>query len=160
MGRRKKYNSPEPYMAHKQRIREWQKQYYAENKDRIQAKQRLKYKTYPHLAVQRYRQDAERQAKLREAKAGIPKPAICPVCLQPKRIVFDHCHDCGRFRGWLCDKCNLILGHCMNSPAILRELAVYLERHGCAIAAARGQDQASESDSGQVTEQNLNVLPS
>lgn len=58
-----------------------------------------------------------------------PKPAVCDVCARPnKKIVFDHCHQSGRFRGWLCDPCNMILGNVEDRPEILRALAVYLEK--------------------------------
>lgn len=31
-------------------------------------------------------------------------------CKQIKSLVFDHCHDTGRFRGYLCDPCNRSIG--------------------------------------------------
>jgi hypothetical protein len=44
------------------------------------------------------------------------------------KIVLDHCHDTGGFRGWLCDPCNVVLGMVKDRPEILRDLADYLER--------------------------------
>lgn len=67
------------------------------------------------------------------AQAGRPKPEVCDVCggkgnYQGKeRICFDHCHQTGEFRGWLCDTCNLLLGKARDNPELLRKLADYLE---------------------------------
>ena len=64
-----------------------------------------------------------------EADAGRPRPSCCDVCgAVRERIVFDHCHQRGIFRGWLCDDCNIILGHAHDDPDHLRMLIAYLER--------------------------------
>lgn len=42
-----------------------------------------------------------------------PKPARCNICdTAPDRrsLCLDHCHNTGRFRGWVCDVCNFALG--------------------------------------------------
>jgi hypothetical protein len=68
-----------------------------------------------------------------EAVAGRPRPAVCEVCGRPpnahRRLAFDHCHQSGKFRGWLCLKCNVALGMSDDRPAVLRALAEYLERN-------------------------------
>ena len=56
-------------------------------------------------------------------------PAKCEVCKLKGKICFDHCHDSGRFRGWLCNNCNAALGYARNSPGILRKLAKYLSEN-------------------------------
>jgi hypothetical protein len=43
-------------------------------------------------------------------------------------LVPDHCHKTLRFRGLLCSRCNLTLGHSRDRPEVLRSLADYLER--------------------------------
>jgi hypothetical protein len=69
-----------------------------------------------------------KQAK-KEAAAGRPKPTCCDICgIDTVRIVFDHCHQRGIFRGWLCDNCNTILGRVQDNPDALRKLIAYLER--------------------------------
>lgn len=64
--------------------------------------------------------------------AGRPMPDICEVCGRPPGkkgvLSFDHCHASGRFRGWLCTKCNNTLGMVDDNPELLRKLAEYLER--------------------------------
>lgn len=66
----------------------------------------------------------------RERLAGRPKPDNCELCGQPsKKICWDHNHDTGHFRGWLCAPCNYILGRVKDDPILLRKMAEYLERH-------------------------------
>jgi hypothetical protein len=66
-----------------------------------------------------------------ETVAGRPRPKVCDVCQKPpdptKGLHFDHCHQRGHFRGWLCRSCNLALGNVQDDPNILRKLADYLE---------------------------------
>lgn len=66
--------------------------------------------------------------KRRESKAGRPKPEICEACNQPhNKIVFDHCHTNGHFRGWICDDCNVALGRVKDNIDTLLKLAKYLQ---------------------------------
>lgn len=64
----------------------------------------------------------------RIANAGRPKPDLCEVCNEFNfRIVFDHCHAVGLFRGWICDRCNKVLGLLKDDVLLFRKLASYLE---------------------------------
>ncbi len=62
-----------------------------------------------------------------ELDAIRPKPDRCEACNQnhPK-IVLDHCHETGAFRGWLCDPCNVVLGLVKDNPERLEQLAEHL----------------------------------
>lgn len=61
---------------------------------------------------------------------------VCPGCQIPCPTYVDHDHACcpGKkscrkcVRGILCMKCNILLGMAKDSPVILRNLALYLER--------------------------------
>lgn len=46
-----------------------------------------------------------------------------------KAFVLDHCHETGRFRGYLCDRCNVGLGKFRDSPDLLGKAMLYLLRH-------------------------------
>lgn len=69
---------------------------------------------------------------------GRPRPMLCELCGDPPNgrgskphsgICFDHDHSTGAPRGWLCDRCNKVLGLVGDSAHLLRVLALYLERH-------------------------------
>lgn len=65
-----------------------------------------------------------------EAAAGRPRPEHCEVCGDGGVISFDHCHQRGLFRGWLCSACNKVLGFVKDDPERLRKLIVYLTKSG------------------------------
>lgn len=43
-----------------------------------------------------------------------------------KRLFIDHCHQSGKVRGLLCDKCNFLIGQSNNNVNILERAIVYL----------------------------------
>ena len=58
---------------------------------------------------------------------------VCAICRRPCerdkcKLSIDHCHDTGRVRGLLCNRCNVGLGRFRDEPALLRFAADYLER--------------------------------
>lgn len=65
-----------------------------------------------------------------EKLTGRKKPKNCDICESNMRICFDHCHESGEFRGWLCTRCNLILGHAKDDKKVLKLIIKYLEKHG------------------------------
>jgi hypothetical protein len=95
-------------------------------------KELARVKAWQEANPERYAatQEAIQQRKMdaQEQKAGRVRPDVCEVCAEPstRRLAFDHCHDKGHFRGWICHRCNLALGLVKDSPAILRKLADYL----------------------------------
>jgi Recombination endonuclease VII len=75
---------------------------------------------------------AKRKHKLRVQMAGRQRPDNCEACGNPhserNRVVYDHCHKSGQFRGWLCDRCNKVLGLMSDDGAALKMLADYVEK--------------------------------
>lgn len=106
----------------RERSRRWQKanrrRVYHENPQKARARSRLKAWAHNHGVTPT------------EARAILAaKPSECEVCgAENERIVYDHDHNTGAARGWLCDRCNHALGHARDNPALLRALADYLER--------------------------------
>lgn len=58
-----------------------------------------------------------------------PQPKECEVCGGGGRIVFEHNHETGKFRGWLCVRCNWILGMAKDNGELLVMLKNYLEKN-------------------------------
>lgn len=98
------------------------------------------------MEMTKQEKNAARQRRYRERYrarvAGRPMPDNCEACGQgrgDKPLSMDHdhshcstwlaCSDC--FRGWVCQGCNLALGHANDDPNRLIQLAAYLiQRQG------------------------------
>lgn len=64
-------------------------------------------------------------------EASRPKPAVCEACdAEGRQMHLDHDHTTGKFRGWLCNRCNLGLGHLGDTVAALEKTLDYLRRNG------------------------------
>ncbi len=61
-----------------------------------------------------------------ERLAGRKKPKQCEICGAFGRICFDHNHDTGEFRGWICHRCNVVLGFVKDNTELLKALSNYL----------------------------------
>lgn len=62
--------------------------------------------------------------------AGREKSEHCEICYRPSsRIDFDHDHSTGKFRGWLCRRCNLVLGGVHDDISLLKNMVIYLENN-------------------------------
>ena len=62
-------------------------------------------------------------------------PDRCEVCGNlgkdfQKGLHYDHNHKTGKFRGWICFKCNVALGMVGDNVEILKKLINYLENNG------------------------------
>ena len=63
-----------------------------------------------------------------ELKAGRKKPKNCELCGRVGKIVFDHCHKTGKFRGWICYKCNTSLGLAGDDLQTLLLMVEYIKK--------------------------------
>ncbi len=76
-------------------------------------------------------------------KTAPPSPPNCEICnkqfyvpesyrvyVRPNQMkpCLDHCHKTGRFRGWICDSCNVGLSRFNDDPKVLRAAVEYLEK--------------------------------
>lgn len=64
--------------------------------------------------------------------ASRPQPNSCESCGKACKPHFDHNHITGNFRGWLCARCNVAIGHARDNIEILEKLIDYLRRAECA----------------------------
>ena len=126
------------YQAHKAQVAEQSRNRRA--RPEVKAQQREYGKRYradhPAKQAEKAKRDKPRARARKlvrlEALAGRPRPFCCELCNKPddkRGIVFDHCHQKGHFRGWLCNRCNRVLGLVDDDPNILHQLAAYLLRH-------------------------------
>lgn len=63
-------------------------------------------------------------------EATRPAPDVCESCgMSPDAALhLDHCHVTGKFRGWLCNKCNLGIGALGDTVESLERAVAYLRR--------------------------------
>ncbi len=54
----------------------------------------------------------------------------CAICRKPetrgRRLSLDHDHETGELRGFLCSRCNLLIGNAKDDPVVLERAAVYV----------------------------------
>lgn len=55
--------------------------------------------------------------------------AICGGVDKKKSLAVDHDHSTGKIRGLLCGRCNPLIGFCLESPEIVRNVIEYLEKY-------------------------------
>jgi hypothetical protein len=69
---------------------------------------------------------SSRNGLRKEKAAGRPCPEHCEICHATGIILFDHDHASGAFRGWICKRCNTVLGLVRDSVEHLELLIRYL----------------------------------
>ena len=121
------------------------RRYYANHQEEIRAGKRAnkhKYSTeYYHvnkerILEQRRTRNAAASISYRRRRnikiAGRACPELCECCSGPGPLHFDHDHETGKFRGWICPGCNLACGMLKDNPDRAMSVAIYLEnwRHG------------------------------
>ena len=64
-----------------------------------------------------------------------PSDGLCQCCKKkPKKWHMDHDHNTKVFRGWLCDACNMSIGHLGDSVEGLMNAVRYLEKANTAMS--------------------------
>jgi len=121
------------YRCHKEQVKADRRRYYKENK--VSAARYAKRRRF-YCILLRSRSDAARKGhlpcdltpeELRETYTD-----SCWICgaregNEKYALQMDHDHKTGKFRGWLCSKCNRGLGHFNDRPDLLVNAAIYLE---------------------------------
>ena len=78
------------------------------------------------------KQCSNKAATLREKlykKHDKPEDNKCEICgCTSKKLVLDHCHITEKFRGWLCNHCNVALGRVHDDINILQNAINYLSK--------------------------------
>ena len=101
--------------------------YYTETKDN----KRRDYINSRRLKTQEYDRRRNRIKLINKYGLNpdeVPEILRCEVCNDTTRVAFDHCHSSGKFRGFLCYRCNLALGYVNDNEETLLSLVNYLRR--------------------------------
>ena len=66
--------------------------------------------------------------------ADYPRTDNCEICGIPEKdlkkiLCYDHDHNTNKFRGWLCSRCNLLLGQIEGNLELSTKMVEYLEKH-------------------------------
>lgn len=56
------------------------------------------------------------------------KVGPCDCCGEKKKLVVDHCHKTMRFRGYICQKCNIGIGRLGDTLEGLSKAIIYLSK--------------------------------
>lgn len=103
-----------------------------EDRDRRIARQRH-YRTLPkYIEYYRRYRETTRRARRGLPEPTRPKPDVCECCQRPPGkhpLALDHCHFTGKFRGWLCHRCNTAIGLLGDLPISVALALAYLEKH-------------------------------
>jgi hypothetical protein len=106
--------TPEEKEAKRQRHNEWARGYYTPE-DHRRRNLKHKYDRTPEEVDEQLRQQG----------------GVCALCRRPpfkgRKMVVDHDHETGRFRGVLHIFCNTMLGRMNDDPVLFRDAASYLE---------------------------------
>lgn len=66
--------------------------------------------------------------KIQEITAGRKRADKCDICLKIGTVCFDHDHNTGKFRGWICLNCNFSLGLVKDKIETLEKMIDYLKK--------------------------------
>ena len=64
-------------------------------------------------------------------KNAPPKPNVCDCCKKStNKFVLDHDHQTNKFRGWLCDGCNIGISRLGDNLDSVMNAVLYLKNNG------------------------------
>ena len=104
-----------------------------DNAEAIKEKKAVAYKNMPSMVKfnnhlkQRYGIDVDYYLDMLSKQNGLCK--ICGGLSNRKRLSVDHCHETGRVRGLLCERCNSFIGRVKDDVSILKSAIDYLQNN-------------------------------
>jgi len=120
-------NKRASYQRHRTRILAENRAKYPERREQILIERKAYYaRTTPARRAEKLRYHYKRRG-VDISTVPLVRGEHCELCHAPGKICCDHNHASGKFRGWLCNRCNRVLGLLKDDPALLRRAADYLE---------------------------------
>lgn len=110
------------YLSHREEVKEKSRMWRLEHPEKYQERLRQWKIKHPLATSKAY------NLKKLEKVAGRTRPASCEVCGSGGKIMFDHDHATGTFRGWICQHCNSTLGFARDRVEVLYKLISYLNQ--------------------------------
>lgn len=115
------------------------REYRANNVEKVRASQRETKRKKPEFYWEKNLRDhfgitVEQYQKMLDeqngccAVCGLAETEIHPKSNRVRRLAVDHCHDTGRIRGLLCNRCNRAIGLFRDSADVIRGAIAYLEK--------------------------------
>lgn len=125
-------NSRKYAAEHKEERAAYKREWVAENREHVNARNRAYRAANPHQRDDNYLRYTygitldERNAMLKS------QGGACAICGKvpgenERQLVTDHDHETGEVRGLLCNECNIMLGAAKDNPMTLRSAVDYLE---------------------------------
>jgi hypothetical protein len=121
------------YARHRDRLTAKQREHNAANRDKVNASNKASREAHGHSWPSErpaYKKRSEwKRAGIDAASIVRPMPAACELCggsNGDKALACDHDHSTGRFRGWLCYKCNTGIGKLGDTVEGLQKALDYL----------------------------------
>jgi hypothetical protein len=114
---------------HKEERAAAKKAWFVANRAQVYARNREVH--YPKYYAANIQKILDKPRRRQERIAGRPRPERCEICGNlpgSKPLAFDHSHQKGHFRGWICLNCNIALGQVKDDVQHLLKLIAYLQR--------------------------------
>ncbi len=121
----KKIRARKRYEINKEKIKEKKREFYQKHREEVL----IRNSQYKKENRERYTELSKLSRERRlEKLAGRPKTEDCEICGSVEKIVYDHDHTSGKFRGWICFNCNTALGHARDRIEVLYKMIDYLNK--------------------------------
>jgi len=123
-----------------EKVREGRRRYVGNHPDKVKADNKKYYQRHSERIKEHYRKKraeippekrkefylTQRETRLARI-AGRMRQQRCELCGAMEKTVFDHDHLTGNFRGWICNRCNTVLGAVHDDVGLLNLMIKYLQ---------------------------------
>lgn len=92
-----------------EKVRAARKAWEAANPDKVREQNRRYREKHREQTRLYWRKYGRKRLGCKDATDEL-KHGVCPICSQERDLVWDHHHESGNFRGWICRACNVHLG--------------------------------------------------